>query len=218
MKNFVDPLASILQDAGKFSAHIRSSLSGHVPKTYRYFPGAGIPAAVLIPVFFKNGEAQLLLTKRADHLEHHKGQISFPGGKADPGDKDLEQTALRETEEEVGIRSAHVQVLGRTDTFLTNTNFMVSPFVGFFDHPYPFRVSHGEIDRLIEVPLSHLLRDDIFEMKPYRRDHRDFLVHYYHYGDDLIWGVTGFLLSNFLALVFGKTGRMDMHKPEEESE
>ncbi len=214
MKTAADPLYAILHDAGLLSAHISTLLTSHIHKTYRYFPGQGIPAAVLIPVFFKKGEAHLLLTKRTDHLEHHKGQVAFPGGKADAADIDLLHTALRETEEEVGIQSGHIQVLGRTDAFLTNTNFMVTPYVGLFEHPYPFRVSHGEIDRLIEVPLNHLLRDDIFEMKPYRLDNQEFLVHYYHYEEDLIWGVTGFLLSNFLALVFGKTGRMELHQPE----
>ena len=88
------------------------------------------------------------------------------------------------------------------DRFLTNTYFMVTPFVGFFDYPYKFTVSEAEIERLIEVQLIHLLEDKHFEVKPFKKDGHTWMVHYYRYGNDVIWGVTGFLLSNFLSIVF----------------
>jgi len=147
-------------------------------------------------------QAHLLFTKRTETVAHHKGQISFPGGRFDDTDSSLEFTALRETEEEVGIHQNQVEILGRTDRFLTNTYFLVSPYVGFFSYPYPYVVSEAEIDRIIEVPLLHLLQPDIFETKPIKKDGQSWMVHYYHYQSDVIWGVTGFLLSNFLSILF----------------
>ena len=187
----------------KLIAHIQHKLAGRTPRSYVFSKKESIPAAVLLPLFFKEGQAHLLFTKRSNLVEHHKGQISFPGGRRDQGDPDLRFTALRETEEEVGIRPEHIRLVGRIDRFLTNTYFMVTPFVGFFDFPYPFEVSEAEIERLIEVPLFHLTDDKQFEIKPFTKNGYTWMVHYYRYQSDVIWGVTGFLLSNFLSLVFG---------------
>jgi 8-oxo-dGTP pyrophosphatase MutT (NUDIX family) len=157
---------------------------------------------VLIPIYFKKGEAHLLFTKRTDKVEHHKGQISFPGGRKDEEDRNLKYTALRETQEEVGIYKTDVTVVGETDRFLTNTMYLVTPFVGFFDYPYQFQISRDEIDRLIEVPLFSLTHDQNFEIRPLVRNNFTWQIHYYTYKTDVIWGVTGFLLSNFLSIVF----------------
>ncbi|MEL6823605.1 MAG: CoA pyrophosphatase, partial [Calditrichota bacterium] len=96
---------------------IRSCLDDHTPKELKL--DGFIPAAVTIPLFEKNGEAYMLLTLRADTVEHHKGQVSFPGGAWEPQDASMEETALRETDEEVGIPSAMTQVLGQLDDFPT---------------------------------------------------------------------------------------------------
>ena len=182
--------------------YIKLKLSEHQHAVYKY---ADVPykhAAVLIPLFFKEGEVHLLFTKRTDKVETHKGQISFPGGMADETDEKLRMTALRETWEEMGIKSNDIQLLGKTDKFLTNTNFMVTPYVGYFPYPYEYNINVDEIDRVIEVPLSHLLNPEIFEIKPCVRDGIKWKIHYYSYNGDIIWGVTGFLLSNFLSIVF----------------
>ena len=206
MKNIVNPeIEELCYSEEKLKSFILEKLSGYEPVTHLFSKKQSVPAAVLIPLFFKDGQAHLLFTKRTELVEHHKGQISFPGGRKDDTDSDLEYTALRETEEEVGIKQGHVQLLGRTDRFLTNTYFMVSPFVGYFNYPYPFVVSEGEIDRLIEVPLLHLMNPKIFEIKPYKKDEHTWMVHYYYYNSDIIWGVTGFLLSNFLSILFDHT-------------
>ncbi len=183
--------------------HIQSKLKTHQPQTYRYTTDEGVKAGVLIPIFFKENQAHLLFTLRTETLEHHRGQISFPGGRMDQQDQDLMQTALRETEEEVGIRQSDIKILGGIDYFLTTSNFLIRPFVGVFDYPYSFRINKAEIQRLIEVPLLHLLGDDNFEIKPYEINGMRWKVHYYTYHRDIIWGVTGFLLSDFLSLVFG---------------
>ena len=206
MKNTVDTrLLKLCEQPGKLKSYISQKLHKRAPQTFRFSERPGVPAAVLIPLFFKEGQAHILFTKRTEHLSQHKGQIAFPGGKADQEDADLMHTALRETREEVGIKSEHVQVLGRTDNFLTNTFYLVSPFVGMYDFPYPYKVNHHEIDRLIEVPLAHLLQPEIFEQKPFHKDGNTWLVHYYYYESDVIWGVTGFLLSNFISILTGRT-------------
>jgi len=186
----------------QLKTHLEQVLSTHTPRKYIYKQTRYRPAAVLVPLYFKDGEAHLLFTKRTDLVEHHKGQISFPGGRRDRQDKSLLITALRETEEEVGIATGDVQVVGQTDVFLTNTHYLVTPFIGFFEYPYRYKINSEEIERLVEVPLTFLLREDIFEVKSYQQNGYNWLVHYYHYGNDLIWGVTGFLLSNFLSIAF----------------
>ncbi len=195
-------LFELCRSPRELETHLAQKLSEHQTRTFAYKTVKGVDAAVLIPVFFKNEEAHILFTKRTDLVEHHKGQISFPGGRRDDTDADLKETALRETEEEVGILQTDVKMLGQTDRFLTNTHYMVTPFVGMFDYPYAYRVNDGEIDRLIEVPFSHLLRDDDFSIQQRDINNTTWQIHYYRYGDDTIWGVTGFLLSNFLSIVF----------------
>ncbi len=181
---------------------IKTRLENHQQQTYQYADVAHREAAVLIPLFYRDQIPCLLFTKRTEIVEHHKGQISFPGGVWDKNDQDLQATALRETWEEVGIREQDITILGHTDKFLTNTNFMVTPYVGYFSYPYPYRVNSAEISQLIEVPLQHLLQPEIFEQKKWERNGILWDVHFYYYNQEVIWGVTGFLLSNFLSIVF----------------
>jgi 8-oxo-dGTP pyrophosphatase MutT (NUDIX family) len=181
---------------------IGEQLSSHEHTVHRYADVPYREAAVLIPIFFKNNSAHLLFTKRTDKVEHHKGQISFPGGVRDAEDKDLLHTALRETEEEMGIQADDITILGKTDTFLTNTNYLVTPYVGFFTYPYTYQINYDEISKVIEVPLAHLLVPEIFETRIMKRGGFTWRVHFYQYHEESIWGVTGFLLSNFLHIVF----------------
>ena len=183
--------------------HIQTKLSGRKPRTYIYKNVHSTEAAVLVPLFFKNEQAHILFTRRTDLVEHHKGQVSFPGGKRDETDTDLLTTALRESEEEVGLQAKDITILGQTDIFLTNTHYLVTPYIGFFPYPYEFKISTDEISHLIEVPLLHLLQDSHFEIKPWKKGDETWMVHFYYYKDEIIWGVTGFLLSNFLTIVFG---------------
>lgn len=191
-----------LQDEDRFYRYVAERLESHTPLTFRFAGVRERKAAVLIPFFFKDGKPNLLFTKRTDKVEHHKGQISFPGGMHDSTDQDLRETALRETWEEMGIRPEDIRVLGRTDNFLTNTHFMVTPFVGCFSYPYDYDINPDEIAQIIEVPLEVLLEPDTFEMRHWERDGVRWNIHYYHYRNETIWGVTGFLLSNLLTIVF----------------
>ena len=187
----------------KLYGHIKHTLDKRKQRSFIYKGGPSTPAAVLIPLFFKDDQAHILFTKRTTKVATHKGQISFPGGRKDHSDPDLLFTALRETEEEVGIKKDDIDVFGPTDIFLTVSDFLVTPFIGSFPSPYTFNVSADEIERLIEVPLVHLLKDDIFRVQKITRHGYDWKIHYYNFKGDVIWGVTGFLLSNFLSIVFG---------------
>ena len=160
-------------------------------------------SAVLLPLYYKNGDYCILLTKRTEKVRVHKGQISFPGGMRDTDDNDLRETAIRETWEEMGIKERDITILGQTDNFLTNTNFMVTPYVAHFPYPYPFIVNEDEIANVLEIPLRHLINPEIFRIEKWKRNGVLWDVHFYDFYGENIWGVTGFLLSNFLSIVFG---------------
>ena len=160
-----------------------------------------ICAAVLIPLLSKNGEWYVLVTQRTQHVEHHKGQISFPGGACDPDDADLQATALRETFEEIGVPPESVEILGALDDFVTVTDFVVSPFVGVIPHPLAYRLNGREVDAVIEVPISYL-RDRAHlrvEQREYQGRVHDVL--FWDYGSHVIWGATARILKSFLDLL-----------------
>ena len=153
-------------------------------------------AAVLVPLFVRDGALWILLTRRTDTLEHHRGQIAFPGGAEEAGDASLLATALRETQEEIGVAGDAVVPLGTLPTLTTVTDFYVAPFVGAIPHPYPFRPAESEIAELIEVPVKSLLDPGILEERllPGRAEPTLF----YHAGPHVIWGATARILSDLL--------------------
>ena len=158
-------------------------------------------AAVLIPLLFREGEWRVLVTLRTQDVEHHKGQISFPGGACDPEDATLEATALREAHEEIGIPPEAVEVLGALDDFPTITDFVVTPFVGIVRHPCPYRLNQSEVVEVIEVPLSFVrepgnLRVEQLEYKGQLHD-----VLFWDYGPHVIWGATARILKGFVDLL-----------------
>ena len=182
--------ASLLQQ-------IRNFLAGYQPA--RLSMANATPAAVLLLLYEREGEPHIVLTRRTNYVEHHKGETSFPGGAFDAEDGDLHTTALRETEEEIGVRPEDVEVLGRLDDIVTITDFLVSPFVGVLTSPdYPFVVNANEVAELVEVPLRHLMDERNLErtVRPFRD--RSVLIFTYHYGDHRIWGATARILKGFL--------------------
>jgi 8-oxo-dGTP pyrophosphatase MutT (NUDIX family) len=109
-------------------------------------------AAVLVPLTQVNGEWHILFTRRTDRVESHKGQVSFPGGACDEGETTPEQTALREADEEIGMKPDDVKVLGRLSRLITISSFRVSPIVGVIPWPYAFRVAGVEVARVFTIP------------------------------------------------------------------
>jgi len=120
--------------------------------------GTGLmPSAVMVLLYPKGGEYCILLNKRSEQVEHHKGEISFPGGARDPEDRDPLETALRETEEEMGINRDDITVIGEMDEVVTRSNFLMNVFTGTIKYPYPFKPSAIEIAEVLEFPVSALI-------------------------------------------------------------
>jgi 8-oxo-dGTP pyrophosphatase MutT (NUDIX family) len=158
-------------------------------------------AAVLVPLFQKEEECHLLFTKRSDEVKYHKGEISFPGGVVDEEDRELINTALREAHEEIGLKESDIQVIGLLDDIVTITEFIVTPIVGLFPYPYPFKVSEVEIAELIEVPLSFLLNKECLSERTILRGGQNEVVYAYQYREHIIWGATARILNQFLDLI-----------------
>lgn len=151
-------------------------------------------AAVLIGLYDQPSGARLILTKRASHLQHHPGQISFPGGKADPGDIDADATALRESQEEIGLSPQMVQILGRLPSHETVTGFQITPVLGHIRANFEPIPQIGEVDEVFSVPLRHVLNPLNYRVE--RREWRGEWRHFYvvPYGPYYIWGATARIL------------------------
>jgi 8-oxo-dGTP pyrophosphatase MutT (NUDIX family) len=175
---------------------VRLALAQHPPLTIER--GTLREAAVLLLLFTRGGEDHVLLTRRTEHLPHHRGEISFPGGGRHPEDVDLRATALRETEEEMGIRPTDVLLLGSLDDILSVHDYHVTPFVGAFSWPYPFRVSAREIAEVIEVPLSALTAPGVLRQEDWQHRGRRQPVLFYTVRGREIWGLTAAILNQFL--------------------
>jgi len=156
---------------------------------------ASTAAAVLIPVVL-HGELTVLFTQRTAHLKSHAGQVSFPGGRAEPGDASAEYTALREAEEEIGLRRERVEVLGRLPDYRTRTGFRVTPVIGTVVPPLALAPDPREVESVFEVPLDFLLDERNRERRT--REFQGLQVGYYvyEYQGHVIWGATAGMLVN----------------------
>jgi len=160
------------------------------------------PAAVLVLLYHDQGADRVLLTRRTDTLEHHKGQISFPGGGVHDADEDLAVTALRETWEEVGIQPEDVEIIGRLDEIVTTSGFLVTPLVGVLRvTPYEFLPSEIEVAEVIEPQIAELL--SYGTLRDERREVEGATLHMpaFHWNGHRIWGATGRMLFGFLTLI-----------------
>ena len=134
-------------------------------------------------------------------VETHKGEISFPGGVFDKTDKSLLDTALRESQEELGIDVSDIDVLGELDDIETNTNFIISPFVGIIPYPYEFKVNEAEIEKLLFVPLEHLLNKDSCWEESWAYKGSPYSMYFYHFENNIIWGATAKIARHFLEII-----------------
>ncbi len=166
-----------------------------------------MPAAVMVLLYPKDGEYCVLLNKRSEQVEHHKGEISFPGGARDPEDRDFLATALREVEEEMGIHPAHVSLLGQMDDVVTRSRFGVRVFAGAIPYPYPFRPSAGEIAEVLEVPISLLCSPASLRHETRWADGQGVTACSYAYNHHLVFGATAKILQQFLELLEEGTQR-----------
>jgi len=157
-------------------------------------------AAVLIPLVHEAEDWHVLYTRRTDHVESHKGQVSFPGGACDSGETAPEQTALRETQEEVGIDPQTVRILGRLPNMVTITSYRVTPVVGVIDWPSVFRISEREVERVFTIPLSWLADAHNRWELPFP-GRRGSLIAYHPYDGELLWGATARMTVSFLEVL-----------------
>lgn len=178
------------------------------PHTVRAGPDRPLrPAAVLLAVVKRDSGPTVLFTRRTDHLEHHPGQVSFPGGHVDTGDDSPEDTALRETEEETGINRKHVTVIGRIDTYITGTGFSITPVVGLITPPFALDPDPVEVAEVFEVPLGFLLDPRNHTRTVYAKEGQEWKTYDIPYNGYRIWGVTAGMVRNFYEIVAGRDAR-----------
>lgn len=162
----------------------------------------GRPAAVLLPIVAREGELTMLFTQRASHLRHHAGQVSFPGGKQESFDKDLLATALRETQEEIGLAEDNIEIIGSLPMFRTVSKFEVVPFVSIVKPPFELTLDANEVAEVFEVPLVYLLDQQNHLIHWIKRKNYKHPIYFIPWEDKNIWGATASFvrhLSNHVA-------------------
>ncbi|HSN14759.1 MAG TPA: CoA pyrophosphatase [Anaeromyxobacteraceae bacterium] len=163
-------------------------------------PGGFTPAAALVPLHEKDGEPHLVLTRRPNHMRLHPGQLSVPGGHIEPGEEPL-QAALREANEEIGLATADVDVLGRlSETIVLASGYRLTPWVASVPYPYPYVPAPDEVDAIIHVPLAALDRPGAHRAVPRRAYGMDLDVHYFAIDGETLWGATARIVWELLSV------------------
>lgn len=159
-------------------------------------------SAVMVLLYPHAVAPHLVLIERPTYDGAHSGQVSFPGGRVEPEDADLTNTALRETEEEVGIYRDQIQVLGgMTDLYIPASRFLVYPFIGFVTEKPRFIPEPKEVAAIIEVPISYLLQPQVRKETTMRLfDNRQVMTPYFDIQGHVVWGATAMMLNEFLRL------------------
>jgi 8-oxo-dGTP pyrophosphatase MutT (NUDIX family) len=169
---------------------------------HRIIDDSKVRAAVLIPIYYKEGEYYILFTKRTETLKNHKGQISFPGGAYEEKDRILLNTALRECAEEIGLADEGIEILGELDDMLTTTSgYIISPFVAVIPWPCSLRIHQKEVEELVEVPISALLDENCVRQDTDVIDGQPVNAYFYNYQGKIIWGATARILHQFLDII-----------------
>ncbi len=165
-------------------------------------------SAVLLLLYPKNNRVFFALIERSDYKGVHGGQISFPGGRNEPGES-LKETAVREAEEEIGVKKEDIQVLGElTDVYISASNFVVTPFVGVLDYTPHFEAEKREVKQVLEVALDDLMDEQNvktkkIEIKTYDKNKLYIDAPYFSMNNKVVWGATAVILSEFKEVVKG---------------
>jgi 8-oxo-dGTP pyrophosphatase MutT (NUDIX family) len=162
-----------------------------------------VRAAVLVLFVYRDGVPALVFAKKTEDVPHHKGQFSFPGGVVRDDDGSVVEAALREAREEIGLDAAAVEVLGLFDDVPTTvTNFVITPVLALARTEPRFRPDGREIERVLEIPLAHLLEPAAFREEQWEREGVKRAVLFVSYGADVVWGTTGRILREVLDALF----------------
>jgi 8-oxo-dGTP pyrophosphatase MutT (NUDIX family) len=163
-------------------------------------PSPGLlPAGVLLPLFFNDGRPHILFTQRTFTVKDHRGQISFPGGVQDHGDADPLATALRESQEEIGLQPEVVEVFGPLPPLATVTGYWITAYVAQIPYPYEFQVNKKEVRQLLLLPLEGFYWPERWSAGTYNYKGNSVRVCYWRQEQTIIWGATARLLLHFLA-------------------
>ncbi|RME20628.1 MAG: CoA pyrophosphatase [Deltaproteobacteria bacterium] len=166
-----------------------------------------VNAAVLVPMFRWEGKVHLLMVKRTESVEHHKGQVAFPGGICEPDDDGPVATALREAEEEIGIEPGRVKVLGIFHDTATITGFRITPVVGVVPYPYPFEPNPAEVAKLLRVPFDLFGNDELRKTNMVDIGGDRLQVDFYPFEDDTIWGASARIAGELYGFCKQEGGR-----------
>ena len=158
-------------------------------------------AAVLIPIWKEDESLSFLLTLWTKKVQTHKGQISFPGGMRNSTEEPLVQTALRETQEEIGISDNQIRILGQFDEYLSTTKLIVTPFVGRIEPPLVIQKNPEEVEEVIKVPFSLFQKPELLRTEIRQRLNERVKVYHYDFQGLDVWGLTAQIIRDFLKVI-----------------
>ena len=188
-----------LDDAGNFRGDHDLNPASAPPENMRFKP-----ASVLVPLVMRNEGLMVLLTRRASHLKKHAGQISFPGGKHEQTDSSVVETALRESEEEIGLDPAMVEIAGALNIYITVTGYAVTPIVGFVAPMDNLTADKGEVAEIFDVPLDFLMNENNHQKHSGFLNGVERFWYAMPYEDYYIWGATAGMLKDLHDRVMGR--------------
>lgn len=192
----------MLKERDSLKTHIRDVLNS---RQRRIIPKDNLrESAVLVPLSWDGNDPFVLVTKRSMSVEHHKGEISFPGGRHEESDEGLVFTALREAEEEIGLQSRDVEVLGLLDDHISIVGYHITPVVGVVPCPYEFTIN-SESETLLFVSLSNAVKDTVWMAEKTTFMGLDVHIYYLQVEGGVIWGATARILKHFVDLIAGRT-------------
>jgi len=164
----------------------------------------------MVALYEDDGEVHVILTRRSPHLRHHAHEVSFPGGRRDPDDPDLWHTAVREAAEEVNLDPAALRRIGELDSFMTiGSRTLVHPFVAVTERCPDLRAAPEEVESILRVPLSELLLDEVWREETWPIPSMgQRTITFFELADDTVWGATGAMLRQLLAIATGNDERI----------